>query len=49
MNNNGDKPQQELKGVVLLNTFQIDKKSYRVFYNNDTLIWEKIKANKGEC
>jgi hypothetical protein len=35
-------------GVVLLNTFQIDKKRYRVFYNNDSLIWEREKSSKGK-
>jgi hypothetical protein len=40
--------QQDIKSAVLLNTFQVDKKSYRVFYNNETLIWEKVKAGKSE-
>ncbi|KAL7021352.1 hypothetical protein ACKWTF_011845 [Chironomus riparius] len=42
------KDYQDLNNVVLLNTFQIDKKRYRVFYNNETLIWEKEKSNKNK-
>ncbi|KAG5673455.1 hypothetical protein PVAND_003501 [Polypedilum vanderplanki] len=48
MDNGAYQPEQEIKSSILLNTFQIDKKSYRVFYNNETLIWEKIKNNKSK-
>lgn len=39
---------QDIKSVVLLNTFEIDKKRYRVFYNNGLLIWEREKSNKSK-
>jgi len=42
------KTYQDWKTAVLLNTFLIDKKRYRVFYNNETLIWEKEKSSKSE-
>lgn len=35
--------------IVLLNTFLIDSSRYRVFYNDQTLIWEKEKSRKGKC
>lgn len=38
----------EIRSAVLLNTFLIDKKRYRVFYNNGELIWEKEKSKKSE-
>lgn len=38
----------EIRSVVLLNTFLLDKKRYRVFYNNGLLIWEKEKSKKSE-
>jgi hypothetical protein len=38
----------DAKNFVLLNTFTIDKKRYRVFYNSGLLIWEKEKAKNGE-
>lgn len=42
---NGSKSyQSEIRSTVLLNTFLIDKKRYRVFYNNGLLIWEKEKS-----
>jgi hypothetical protein len=34
--------------IVLLNSFQIDKKRFRVFYNNGLLVWEKEKSKKSE-
>ena len=38
----------EVRSAVLLNTFLIDKKRYRVFYNNGLLIWEKEKSKKSK-
>lgn len=36
----------EVISAVLLNTFLIEKKRHRVFYNNGLLIWEKEKSKK---
>lgn len=34
--------------VVLLNTFVIWKKRYRVFYHSSMLVWEKNESKSGE-
>lgn len=36
------------KGTVLLNTFTIRKKSYRVFFNAGILLWELNQTGKGK-
>lgn len=38
----------DVKNLVLLNTFLIDKCRYRVFYNSGLLIYEKEKSKKGK-
>lgn len=40
-NGNGD------NGIVLLNTFVIWKKRYRVFYHSSMLVWEKNDTKTG--
>lgn len=35
--------------VVLLNTFVIWKKRYRVFYHSGVLVWEKNESKTGKC
>lgn len=45
---NGAAPYRDITSVVLLNVFEIDKKKYRVFYNNGLLIWERENSNKSK-
>lgn len=36
------------RSVVLLNTFQINKKRHRVFYNNGSIVWEREKSKNSK-
>lgn len=40
--------QPEVRSAVLLNTFLIEKKRFRVFYNNGLLIWEEEKSKNSK-
>lgn len=48
MNSKNHQNYSEIRSAVLLNTFLIEKKRYRVFYNNGLLIWEKEKSKNSE-
>lgn len=44
-----DQQNSDFRSAVLLNTFLVEKKRYRVFYNNGLLVWEKEKSKKNKC
>lgn len=46
---NGYGNHQLSDNVVLLNTFVIWKKRYRVYYHSEVLVWEKSESKGGEC
>lgn len=48
MNSNENAQQNSDFRTVLLNTFLVEKKRFRVFYNNRQLIWEKEKSKNSK-